>query len=132
MFIKNNTLPVGSTLSQTTQNANLDNLAQRYAGAEAAIEATGNYYHIHDTLSEHLDVTVAHPKELNQIADTDKKADRVDGKRYPDTPDSELVQERRNRERIRDPSDMFETRIDWRGTHTRFRVSTATIVCLFR
>ena len=62
------------------ENANLDDLAQRYAGAEAAIEATSNYYHIHDTLSEHLDVTVAHPKELNQIADTDKKTDRVDAK----------------------------------------------------
>jgi len=62
------------------ENANLDNLAQRYAGAQAAIEATSNYYHIHDTLSENLDVTVAHPKELNQIADTDKKTDRVDTK----------------------------------------------------
>ena len=59
------------------ENANLDELAQRYAGAQAALEATSNYY---DTLSEHLDVTVAHPKELNQIADTDKKTDRVDAK----------------------------------------------------
>ena len=62
------------------ENANLDDLAQRYAGAQAAIEATSNYYHIHDTLSEHLDVTVAHPKKLGQIADTDKKTDRVDAK----------------------------------------------------
>ena len=62
------------------ENANLDELAQRYAGAQAAIEATSNYYHIHDTLSKHLDVTVAHPKELTQIADTDKKTDRVDAK----------------------------------------------------
>jgi transposase len=62
------------------ENANLDELAQRYAGSQAAIEATSNYYHIHDTLSEHLDVTVAHPKELTQIADTDKKTDRVDAK----------------------------------------------------
>ena len=62
------------------ENANLDDLAQRYAGAQAAIEATSNYYHIHDTLSEYLDVTVAHPKELNLIADTDKKTDRVDAK----------------------------------------------------
>ncbi|MDT3437983.1 IS110 family transposase [Haloarcula sp. 1CSR25-25] len=62
------------------KNANLDDLAQRYAGAEAALEATSNYYHIHDTLSEHLDVTVAHPKELNQIANSDKKTDRVDAK----------------------------------------------------
>ncbi len=62
------------------ENANLDELAQRYAGSQAAIEATSNYYHIHDTLSEHLDVTVAHPKKLTQIADTDKKTDRVDAK----------------------------------------------------
>ena len=62
------------------ENANLDELAQRYAGSQAAIEATSNYYNIHDTLYEHLDVTVAHPKELNQIADTDKKTDRVDAK----------------------------------------------------
>ena len=62
------------------ENANLDDLAQRYAGGTAAIEATSNYYHIHDTLAEHLDVTVAHPQKLNAIANTDKKTDRVDAK----------------------------------------------------
>jgi predicted NBD/HSP70 family sugar kinase len=40
------------------ENANFDEIAQEYAGSEAAIEATSNYYHIHDTLSEYLDVTV--------------------------------------------------------------------------
>jgi len=55
------------------ENANLDELAQQYAGSQAAIEATSNYYHIHDTLSEYLDVVVAHPKELIQIANSDKK-----------------------------------------------------------
>ena len=62
------------------ENANLDELAQQYAGSQAAIEATSNYYHIHDTLSEHLDVVVAHPKELTQIVNSDKKTDRVDAK----------------------------------------------------
>ena len=33
------------------ENANLDELAQRYAGTQAVLEATSNYYHIHDTLS---------------------------------------------------------------------------------
>ncbi|SEP25054.1 hypothetical protein SAMN05216388_105418 [Halorientalis persicus] len=28
------------------ENANLDDFAQRYAGAEAALEATSNYYHM--------------------------------------------------------------------------------------
>ena len=53
------------------ENANLDDLAQRYAGAQAVLEATSNYYHDHDTLSEHLDVTVANRKKITQIADTD-------------------------------------------------------------
>jgi len=62
------------------KNANLDEIAQQYAGSEAAIEATSNYYHIHDTLSEYLDVTVANPSELKLIADSDTKTDRVDAK----------------------------------------------------
>ena len=62
------------------ENANLDELAQEYAGSEAAIEATGNYYHIHDTLSEYLDVTVANPAKLKLIANSDKKTDRIDAK----------------------------------------------------
>ena len=44
------------------------------------LKATSNYYHIHNVPSEHLDVTVAHPKKINQIVDTDKKTDRVDAK----------------------------------------------------
>ncbi len=53
------------------ENANLDDFAQRYAGSKAALEATSNYYHIHDTLSEYLDVTVANPGELKLISDSD-------------------------------------------------------------
>jgi len=62
------------------ENANLDEFAQRHAGAQAAIEATSNYYHIHDTLSEYLDVVVANPGKLKTIAQSDKKTDRVDAK----------------------------------------------------
>jgi transposase len=62
------------------QNANLGDLAEKYVGASAAIEATSNYYHIYDTLSEYLDVTVANPGKLNMIANSDKKTDRVDAK----------------------------------------------------
>jgi transposase len=60
------------------ENANLDEIAQQYAGSEAAIEATGNYYAIYDTLDEYLDVSVANPSELKLIADSDRKTDRVD------------------------------------------------------
>ena len=62
------------------ENANLDEFAQQYTGSQAVVEATSNYYHIHDTLSEHLDVTVANPSKLKLISDTDKKTDRVDAK----------------------------------------------------
>lgn len=62
------------------KNANLDEFAQQYAGSEAVIEATSNYYHIYDTLSEYLDVTVAHPGKLKLIANADTKTDRVDAK----------------------------------------------------
>ena len=62
------------------QNANLDEVAQRYAGAQAVIEATSNYYHVHDTLSQYLDVVVAHPGKLKLIADSDRKTDRLDAK----------------------------------------------------
>jgi transposase len=53
---------------------------EQYAGSQAAIEATSNYYHIHDTLSEYLDVTVTNPGKLRLISDTDNKTDRVDAK----------------------------------------------------
>jgi len=55
------------------ENANLDDLAQRYAGAQAVLEATSDYYHIYDTLSEHLDVTVAHPKKKSTRSQTPTK-----------------------------------------------------------
>jgi transposase len=103
------------------QNANLDDLAQRYAGAEAAIEATSNYYHIHDTLSEHLDVTVAHPGKLTLIADTDKKTDRVDAKelarmlRLDSVPESYVPTEeiRQARARVRGRQKLVETRTEF-------------------
>jgi transposase len=103
------------------ENANLDELAQRYAGAQAAIEATTNYYHIHDTLSEHLDVTVAHPQELTQIANTDKKTDRVDAKelarmlRLNSLPESYVPTNeiRQARALVRGRQDFVETRTEY-------------------
>ena len=103
------------------ENANLDELAQRFAGAQAAIEATTNYYHIYDTLSEHLDVTVAHPRELTQIADTDKKTDRVDAKelarmlRLNSVPESYVPSDeiRQARALVRGRQDLVETRTEY-------------------
>jgi transposase len=58
----------------------LGEIAEEYAGSEAVIEATSNYYHVYEVLSEHLDVQVANPNKLQTIATSDKKTDRVDAK----------------------------------------------------
>ena len=58
--------------------ADLEALANEYAGGTAVIEATTNYFHVYDTLAEQLDVLVAHPPKLKAIARTDKKTDKVD------------------------------------------------------
>jgi transposase len=62
------------------RNANLDEIAQQYAGAEAAIEATSNYYAIYDTLDEYLDVVVADPNQTKALGVVEAKNDRLDAK----------------------------------------------------
>jgi len=61
-------------------NANLDDFAQQYAGSEAAIEATSNYYTIYDRLSNHLDVVVADPYQTKATGSAEVKNDRLDAK----------------------------------------------------
>jgi transposase len=62
------------------ENANLDEVAEEYAGSQAAIEATGNYYTIYDTLDEYLDVVVADPQQTKAIGTAEVKNDRLDAK----------------------------------------------------
>lgn len=62
------------------KNTDLEELAQRYAGGKALLEATTNYFYIYDMLSEHVEVVVGHPPKLKAIAETDKKTDRIDAK----------------------------------------------------
>ena len=49
------------------KNTNLEEVAEQYAGSQAAIEATSNYYTIYDTLDEYLDVVVADPQQTKAI-----------------------------------------------------------------
>ena len=63
------------------ENANLDALAEEYAGNEAAIEATGNYFTVYDALDEHLDVVLVNPLKTRWIAEADQKTDRADTKK---------------------------------------------------
>jgi transposase len=59
----------------------LDELAEEYAGSEAAIEASSNYRPAYEMLDEHLDVTLANPSKNRVIADATTKTDRLDAKR---------------------------------------------------
>ena len=61
-------------------NANLDDVAEEYAGVKAALEATSNYYTVYDTLDEHLDVGVADPSQTKAIGYVEVKNDRLDAK----------------------------------------------------
>jgi transposase len=62
-------------------NDRLDELAEQYAGGEAAIEASGHYRPVYEMLDEHLDVTLVNPSQNRIIADATVKTDRIDAKR---------------------------------------------------
>jgi len=102
------------------KNDNLGELAQQYAGSKAAIEATSGYYHIYKTLSASLDVKVADPNQLNSIATSDKKTDRVDAKelarllRLDAIPESYVPSEeiRKYRALVRGRSSLVEDRTE--------------------
>ena len=48
-------------------NADLDEVAEKYAGSRAAIEAGSNYFTIYDRLDEELDVTLANPAKADWL-----------------------------------------------------------------
>lgn len=71
----------GELIEETrVKNEDLETIAEKYAGGQALLEATTNYYYIYDMLSEYLDVKVGHPPKLKTIAQTDKKTDKIDAK----------------------------------------------------
>jgi transposase len=61
-------------------NAAFDEIAQKYAGSEAALEAGSNYFTIYDTLDEYVDVTLANPAKADWLEDQKQKNDRKDAK----------------------------------------------------
>ena len=65
---------------QRIQNTAVDSLAKSYAGSKAAMEATGNYFAIYDSLAEHLEVEVADPGQTKAIGTAEAKNDRLDAK----------------------------------------------------
>jgi len=74
-------------------NANLDEIAARYEGSEAVLEATSNYYTVYDRLSEHLEVTLANPLELAWIANSRQKNDKIDAEKLAKLHRSNIVPE---------------------------------------
>lgn len=74
-------------------NANLEELAKRYEGSEAVLEATSNYYAIYDRLSEYLDVVVANPLELSWIAESSHKTDEIDAQKLAELLRADIVPE---------------------------------------
>lgn len=62
-------------------NNRLAELAEQYAGGEAAIEASDHYRPVYEMLDEHLDVTLVNPSKNRLIADATVKTDRIDAKR---------------------------------------------------
>jgi hypothetical protein len=62
------------------ENDQFDEFAEAYVGSKAALEATGNYCSIYDSLDEHLDVQVADPRQTKAIGTAEVKNDRLDAK----------------------------------------------------
>jgi predicted NBD/HSP70 family sugar kinase len=58
-------------------NDELEGIAREYAGREAVVEATTNYFAVYDRLSEYLDVRVANPAKMAWVTEC-QKSDRGD------------------------------------------------------
>jgi transposase len=58
----------------------LNEFAQKYKGAKAVIEATGNYRFLWDILENYFDLKLAHPYKTRVIAEARIKNDSVDAK----------------------------------------------------
>jgi len=105
------------------ENANLDSIAREYAGSKAALEATGNYYTVYDTLDEHLDVVVADPQQTKAIGTAEVKNDRLDAKLLAQLRRADMVAEsyvpeddiREHRTLVRGRKRLVEKRTDFKN-----------------
>ena len=65
---------------QRLDNTQLDELAEAYTGSKATLEPTGNYFPIYDAMDQHLEVTVADPRQTKAVETAEMKNDRLDVK----------------------------------------------------
>ena len=105
------------------ENANLDEIAEEYAGAKAVIEATSNYYTIYGTLDEYLDVVVADPQQTKAIGIAEVKNDRLDAKLLAQLRRAGMIAQsyvppeelRERRARVRGRKRLVEKRTDFKN-----------------
>ena len=92
-------------------DAALSEFAREFAGSPVAIEATGFYRHVYETLDEHMDVTLVNPKKTRVIAEASVKTDKVDAQMLAHLLRSNLVAESYVPPReIREHRDLVRTR----------------------
>jgi len=104
-------------------NKELDGVAEEYSGSKAAIEATGNYYTVYDTLDEYLDVVVADPQQTKAIGTAEVKNDRLDAKLLGQLRKADMVAEsyvpeediREQRTLVRTRKKLVEKRTDFKN-----------------
>lgn len=108
---------------RTVPNEQLEDIAEEYAGSEAVLEATSNYFTIYDRLSQQLDVTLANPLELNWITQAAQKTDEIDATKLASLLKVDMVPEsyvpskeiRRWRELTRSRQRLVEDRTKWKN-----------------
>lgn len=67
-------------LEHASDFTELEAFAVEFAGSQVAIEATGHYRPIYETLDDHMAVTLVHPSKTRAIAEAKVKNDRLDAK----------------------------------------------------
>lgn len=67
-------------INHATEKTELEAFAVEFADSRVAIEATGHYRPIYETLDEHMDVTLVNPSKTRAIAEAKVKNDRLDAK----------------------------------------------------
>lgn len=109
--------------SKRLTDAQIEDFARDHAGAKVAIEATGVYRHIYDTLDEHVDVTLVNPKKTRVIAEAKLKTDKVDAEMLAHLLRANLVAEsyvppadiRRRRDLVRERKRLIDDRTRYKN-----------------
>lgn len=108
---------------ERVSDAQLEAFAREHAGAKVAIEATGVYRHIYNTIREYVDVTLVNPKQTRMIADAKVKTDKLDAKMLAKLLRADLVAEsyippdeiRRRRNLVRDRKRLIDDRTRYKN-----------------